>query len=200
MVPGMNRSPAPPPLPTGGPGSQRALREANEQRVLSALRTGVHSQAELVRVTGLSPSTVSVTVNRLHERRTRVLETGTSNGRRAVLVRTADRSGLAAGVDIGRTHVRILVGRTIDDVVADREVALMDRHLTRRNDSADRRSAGRDCPRHGAHPDDISCVGVGLPGPVNAADRDSHWRQHPSHVGQRANRIDARLCARRRVC
>lgn len=93
----------------GGPGSQKALREQNTATVLAALqRSGPQVQAALARATGLSNATVSnivrdlIATGRVHTER--VL----SSGRWAAQVSLAPDSRVVIGIDIGRTHLRML--------------------------------------------------------------------------------------------
>ncbi len=158
--------PTPPRHP--GPGSQEALRSANESRLMDLVRAGgAQSQADLVRASGLSAATVSVTVRRLAEDGRVTLRTATANGRRAVLVASVDPGGLSAGIDIGRTHARVLVGRSADDVLAEREVPLALGHTP--DVTVPLLAALLDSlvVGVGSAAGEVTRVGVGLPGPVD---------------------------------
>ncbi|HEY8454955.1 MAG TPA: ROK family transcriptional regulator [Actinopolymorphaceae bacterium] len=92
------------------PGSQASLRAANIRRVLNALRAhGVLSQAEIARLTGLSPASVSNIVHELDEAGTVEVRTGVRGGRRAREVRMAGNDALVVGVDFGHRHIRVAV-------------------------------------------------------------------------------------------
>lgn len=144
------------------------MRAANEDRLLALLGSGsAYSQADLVRASGLSASTVSVTVKRLHRAGQVAVETGTSNGRRATLVRATGGGRLAAGIDIGRTHVRILLGTSLDELVGDLEIELPERHAPAATIPAIARAVSDMVTSAGRPISDLSCVGVGLPGPVD---------------------------------
>src|SRR5690606_4456783 len=68
------------PMPRRTPGSQRALREANQRRLIRALRSaGSLTQAQIARVTGLSAATVSNIVRELRANGT-VVVSPTSSG------------------------------------------------------------------------------------------------------------------------
>ena len=93
-----------------GAGSQRALRAANTRRVLAALAEGgPMTQAALSRVTGLSTATISNILGDLRGDTLVRTSPTTSSGRRALLVELAPppRDRVAAGIDIGRRHLRI---------------------------------------------------------------------------------------------
>jgi predicted NBD/HSP70 family sugar kinase len=150
------------------PGSQRALRAANESRLLELLEVGSpSSQAALVRASGLSPSTVSVTVRRLVETGRVHVESGTSNGRRSVLVRAVSSGQLCAGVDIGRTHLRVTLGHGPREVIAEREVALLPGHAPRETVERIATVLAAMCAETDLAVDRVASMAVGLPGPVD---------------------------------
>ncbi|MHA7239447.1 ROK family transcriptional regulator [Arthrobacter sp. TMS1-12-1] len=96
--------------PPPKPGSQSALRERNQQRVIAALMSGgPRTQAELARQTGLSTATVSNIVKVMAL--TGVVSTAptTSSGRRALSVTLNDNGQVVAGIDIGRRHLRVVL-------------------------------------------------------------------------------------------
>src|SRR6185312_4361446 len=91
------------------PGSQSALRKLNEQRILDTLTShGTLTQAGLARVTGLSTATVSNIVKTLAAQNRVETATVTSSGRRALGVSLLDVADVAAGIDFGRSHVRVV--------------------------------------------------------------------------------------------
>src|SRR5690606_30349430 len=66
------------------PGSQSALREANQRRLLRAIRSaGSLTQAQIARATGLSAATVSNIVRQLRDAGTVTVAPTSSGGRRA---------------------------------------------------------------------------------------------------------------------
>ena len=92
------------------PGSQASLRAANVRRVLATVRAhGVLSQAEIARLTGLSPASVSNIVHQLCDARTVELSPGIRGGRRAQEVRIRTDDGLAVGLDFGHRHIRLAI-------------------------------------------------------------------------------------------
>jgi glucokinase-like ROK family protein len=152
------------------PGSQSALREANQQRVLDALRqSGSLTQAELARSTGLSPATVSNIVRELTGGGVVEVSSTISSGRRAQAVSLGRRAGLAAGVDFGRTHVRVAVAALSHEILAEHEVPVhrnypADVGVTTASDVLDSLLASVGSTR-----DDVTGLGVGIPGPIDSA-------------------------------
>lgn len=117
------------------PGSQSALRQANERRVVEVLRRdGTRTQAELARATGLSAASVSNIVRGLRSAGAVSVRNTSSNGRRAravtllrppgtvvALAFTVDRISVAVGDSDGNP----LAGEQIEyDVPADPERAV----------------------------------------------------------------------------
>jgi predicted NBD/HSP70 family sugar kinase len=93
------------------------LRTANQHRVLDVLRrhTAEHSrassgltQAELARMTGLAPATVSNIVREFAAAGLVAIEPG--SGRRGASVQLAASAGVVAGIDFGHSHVSVAVG------------------------------------------------------------------------------------------
>lgn len=92
------------------PGSQPALREQNQQRIIRALvSSGPQTQAELARQTGLSTATVSNIVKVMALGGVVSTMPTTSSGRRALSVILNDNGSVAAGIDIGRRHLRVVL-------------------------------------------------------------------------------------------
>lgn len=95
------------------PGSPRALRTRNEQRLLDVLRDQAvdaepPTQAALARATGLAPATVSNIVGALHT--AGLVEVEPGSGRRGARIRLARSAGAVVGIDIGHSHVTVAVG------------------------------------------------------------------------------------------
>ena len=101
------------PRTPSAPGSTSSLRAANQSRVLGALRSTppdeAPTQAELARLTGLAPATVSNIVRELST--AGLVESEPGSGRRGSSVRLSAAAGLVAGVDFGHSHVAVAVGR-----------------------------------------------------------------------------------------
>lgn len=163
--------PATPPSPAKGsqnPGSQSALRERNQQRIIDALLgSGPLTQAELARQTGLSTATVSNIVKKLTA--TGEVETApiTSSGRRALLVRLSNSGAVAVGIDFGRRHLRIVIASLGFAVIAEQYIELPIGH--RAEESIDRASAvlARMLEQSEVPPSAVLGVGVGIPGPID---------------------------------
>jgi predicted NBD/HSP70 family sugar kinase len=150
------------------PGSQSALREANQRRVIHAVRTaGALTQAEIARTTGLSAATVSNIVRELREVGTVMVTPTSSGGRRAQSVSLARATGLLLGVEIGAARLRAVLCDHEHRVLSDESIAYdaaqsVDRGIRRtewlvttllRQARVDRSS--------------VLGVGVSLPGPVD---------------------------------
>ena len=110
-------------MPRRTPGSQRALREANQRRLIRALRSaGSLTQAQIARVTGLSAATVSNIVRELRANGTVVVSPTSSGGRRAQAVSLARDIGLAVGVHITATRLRAAVSDMGYEVLAEESI------------------------------------------------------------------------------
>ncbi|HEU5034343.1 MAG TPA: ROK family transcriptional regulator [Mycobacteriales bacterium] len=156
------------PRAVAGVGSPHALRQANQQRLLRALREdGAASQSELARRTGLSRGTVFNIVRDLERAGVIRLGEGREGGRRRVEVAFSRGAGLAVGVDVDHRHLRVALADLNHDIVEDQMVPLSD------GASAD------DCialtaelletalDAVGASHDDVVGVGMCLPAPID---------------------------------
>src|ERR1700712_1819110 len=95
---------------SGQPGSQSALRQSNQERVIrTLLDLGPLTQAELSRQTGLSTATISNIVRTLLEKELVSTSQVTSSGRRAVAVSVTGSGAVAVGFDFGRRHTRVVI-------------------------------------------------------------------------------------------
>lgn len=91
-------------------GSQRALRVRNRETILRALGThGAQSQANLARLTGLSAGTVSNIVRELVDDNRVARAAAISSGRRSVEISLVPDSRVVLGIDVGRTHVTMML-------------------------------------------------------------------------------------------
>lgn len=151
------------------PGSQASLREANQRRVLRAVRlAGSLTQAEIARVTGLSAATVSNIVRDLRERGTVRVTPTSSGGRRALSVALSRAAGLVAAVDFGHSHLRVAVGDLAHQVLAERAEPLdVDQAAAKGLDRA-QTLVGELLDEVGAGGGDLLGVGLGMPGPIDA--------------------------------
>jgi predicted NBD/HSP70 family sugar kinase len=151
-------------------GSQSSLRDANRNLVVDTVkRYGGLTQVELAETTGLSQATVSTIVRELLAAGVVDTATTTRSGRRAQMVTLARRVGLAAGVQIGHRHLRLVLGDFSHQVIAEQTLPLPAEH--RVDTSLDRVAllVVDLVERVGASLDDVVGLGVGLPAPVDAS-------------------------------
>jgi predicted NBD/HSP70 family sugar kinase len=152
-------------------GSQSALRAANRQRVIEALRhNGTMIQADLARATGLSAASVSTLVRDLAAEGLLRTSKTVSGGRRARAVSLERLAGVAAGIDFGRRHVRVTLADLSHQVLGEEEVAIEPRLRA----SAEINIAV-DLFHETLKSSDVSMneligVGVGVPGPIDSRD------------------------------
>lgn len=105
------------------PGSQSALRRANERRVVDVLRSeGTRTQAELARATGLSAASVSNIVRGLRAAGTVLVRDTSSNGRRAKAITLVRQPGAVVAVDFTADSVRVAVGDSDGNMLAREEI------------------------------------------------------------------------------
>jgi predicted NBD/HSP70 family sugar kinase len=151
------------------PGSQSALRESNQRRVIHAVRSaGSLTQAEIARTTGLSAATVSNIVRELRSAGTLRVTPTSSGGRRAQSVSLARATGLIVGVEIGAARLWAVLCNHDHEVLAEESIpydaaSSVERGL-RRTDwlvSTLLRQARVDRSA-------VRGVGVGVPGPIDA--------------------------------
>lgn len=142
--------------------------------VVAALRrTGKSSRADLARITGLAPSTVTAIVAELLAdglvTETDQFDSGsTGAGRPATGVALHRSAGVVVGVDLGKRHLQVAVCDLAHHVLAERQVELP------RNRSADADVAAAadmvDAVLSTARlsREKVVGVGVGIPGPLRA--------------------------------
>lgn len=106
------------------PGSQSALRQANERRVVDVLRRdGTQTQAELARATGLSAASVSNIVRGLRAAGTVSVHNTSSNGRRARAVTLLRPPGTVVAVDFAVDQIRVAIGDSDGNMLARESIA-----------------------------------------------------------------------------
>ncbi|WP_159943801.1 MULTISPECIES: ROK family transcriptional regulator [unclassified Nocardiopsis] len=109
---------------TTTPGSQSALRQANERRVVDVLRRdGTCTQAELARATGLSAASVSNIVRGLRAAGTVSVRDTSSNGRRARAVTLLRPPGAVVAVDFTADRVGVAIGDSDGNMLASERIA-----------------------------------------------------------------------------
>ncbi|MFZ4895761.1 ROK family protein [Plantibacter sp. Mn2098] len=150
------------------PGSQSALRQSNQQRILQALLVrGPLTQAELSRHTGLSTATVSNIVKALVARGILQTEPTTSSGRRALEVSLSADGAVSVGIDFGRSHVRIAVTTLDYRVVAEEVIRLPLGHQAHDALQTAAELLGRLLFEARVARTAVLGVGVGIPGPID---------------------------------
>jgi predicted NBD/HSP70 family sugar kinase/biotin operon repressor len=158
-----------------GSGSLEALREANRLRVVDALRReGTASRTDLVRMTGLSRTTITTLVGDLQSRGL-VIEDADGHerpekpgrGRPPVLLRLAPPAGAAVGVDFGHRHVRVAVADLSSTVLAERRLEMdVDASASTALDTA--AQLVHDALKEaGVARGQVAGAGMGLPGPID---------------------------------
>ena len=178
------------------PGSQTALRQSNQQRIISTLVSGGPStQAEISRHTGLSNATVSNIVKALAERGIVSTSPVTSSGRRALSVSlSGDNGAVAVGIDFGRRHVRVMLAGLDYQVIASEAVELPLGHSAASALESAARLLDSVLDSSGIDPTRVLGIGVGIPGPI---DRRSETVIEgailPEWVGITHGQIEARL-------
>ena len=158
-----------------GSGSLEALREANRLRVVDALRReGTASRTDLVRMTGLSRTTITTLVGDLQARGL-VIEDADGHerpekpgrGRPPVLLRLAPPAGAAVGVDFGHRHVRVAVADLSSTVLAERRVEMdVDAAASTALDAAAEMVTDV-LDEAGVKRGQVAGAGMGLPGPID---------------------------------
>jgi predicted NBD/HSP70 family sugar kinase len=163
-------------MPTAdeAPGSTASLRTANRHRVLDALRRHAGgfgpavgrrvTQAELARVTGLAPATVSNIVREFSAAGLVATEPG--SGRRGTEVRLSPGAGLVAGIDFGHSHVSVAVGDLTGDVLTEEWAPLDQAHHYEEGLSLAAQLLQASVQRLGFDTGTLRTIGMGLPAPM----------------------------------
>ncbi|GEK79471.1 ROK family transcriptional regulator [Agrococcus baldri] len=150
------------------PGSQGALRAANEARVVSALRGSPATQSEIAERTGLAHATVSNIVRDLRERGAVSTAPTVHQGRRASLVTLERAEGpTVVGVDFGRQHVRIAVAADDPIVLVEDEVALAPGHRADESLAIAAERLDELLRDAGLRRADVAAICVGVPCPID---------------------------------
>lgn len=150
------------------PGSQSALRQRNEQLIVATLRDqGALSQAELARATGLSTATISNIVKSMCANGLAMTRPTTSSGRRALAVSLLETPDVAAGIDFGRSHVRLVLASPSFKVKAERFAQLPVGHLAAESIAAAAAMMDELLIESGIDRSRVIGAGVGVPGPID---------------------------------
>jgi predicted NBD/HSP70 family sugar kinase len=117
---------------TGGALKKSALRQANERLVLNVVRQNpLVSRADIVRITGLSPSSVTFIVQRLERQKMLCEEASEPHakvGRQPMALRLCPQARLAIGVEVTLSGARIAVTGMNDEIVTRKTVARHDNY------------------------------------------------------------------------
>jgi len=155
-------------------GGLQSLRDANRRLVIQALSgRGVASRAEIARITGLSPSTVSSLVSDLQksglivEREVVDAPQGSQVGRPPVLIALSPSAGAAIGVDFGHSHIAVAVGDLSHTVLAEHWREIDVDHLAQEGLDTAADLVASALAESGVERDRVVGVGMGLPGPIS---------------------------------
>jgi hypothetical protein len=147
------------------PGSQTSLREANQRRVIQAVRdSGAPTQADIARSTGLSRATVSNIVRELAADGLLLVTPTSAGGRRARAVSLAPGAGLAVGVDFGHSHLRVAIGNLAREVLGEQVMPLDVGASAADGLAAAERVMNGLLAAAGATREDVIGIGLGVPG------------------------------------
>lgn len=149
------------------PGSQSALRQLNQQRIIETLMGGPSTQAELARQTGLSTATVSNIVKIMLDSGLASTEPITSSGRRALNVRLNSNGAVAVGIDFGRRHLRVVLASLSYHVIAEESVLLPLGHQAEEGIQAAVALLEKLLRESGVERSAVVGAGVGIPGPID---------------------------------
>lgn len=154
------------------PGTPRAWALWNRQRVVNELiRSGSLTQAQLARLTGLSPATLSNIVRELSDNGILAGSPSGPTGRRGRNLQISPDLGGVLGIDIGQRHLRVAIGRLDYTIVGELSHTLPIDHsleddLDLVNDLTEQILAEKGWRR-----DDLLAVGIGLPAPLDLTER-----------------------------
>ena len=161
---------------TGGQASKDSGPRQARDKVLTGLsRLGPVSRSELSRRTRLAPSTVSAIVSELMDEGLVVELSDTAEHRRGgagrppTLIGLHRRAGVVLGLDFGKKHVKVAVADLAHHLLAERQAPLeadapAQVGIARAVDLVTDVLAASATSR-----EDILCVGMGIPGPVQDA-------------------------------
>lgn len=167
-------------------GSPSALRSANLERVVAALRAlDEMSQAQIARETALAPATVSNIVRHLVE--IGLVETTGTVGRRGSTVRISRDAGLVAGFDFGHSHLQVALGDLAGRIIASRQCPLDNDHAYADGLALASQMLGELLDEVGEEAKRVHAAGVGLPAPISSDGRITAGSILPGWVGVTAS-------------
>ncbi|MFT4084904.1 MAG: ROK family transcriptional regulator [Nocardioides sp.] len=148
---------------------QALVRRTHEQQVLAALRRrGPLSRAQLVRMVGISRTTVSEITSDLIASGAVIVsatdaETRVGSGRRAQLLQLDSRAGQYVGVDLAHRHVRVVVAGAAQGTLAAAAADYRSQSWPERVTEAIR-LVDETAERHGLHYGALQAVAIGVMG------------------------------------
>lgn len=152
------------------PGSQTSLREANRDRIVSAVKKhGGLTQVELAGVTGLSAATVSNIVKELSAATVLHTSPTTQSGRRAQYVTLAHSLGLVVGVHFSTRHLRVALADVTQTVLVEHHFPLAKDHRADNELNKTMYLIADMLDSVGGTMSEVLAVCIGLPAPVNRA-------------------------------
>ena len=128
---------------------------------------GELSQAELARATGLSTATISNIVKALTAQGLATTRPTTSSGRRALAVSLLETPDIAAGIDFGRSHVRVVLASPGLHVLAEKFAPLPVGHLAAESITTAAAMLAELLVESGIERSQVKAAGVGVPGPID---------------------------------
>jgi predicted NBD/HSP70 family sugar kinase len=157
-----------------GDGTLAWLRHRNRQRVIEILRMqGKVSQAAIARATGLSRTTVSTLVAELKDAGLvsddSARPSPAGGGRPGVQLVLKHPSQFVGGIDFGHSHIQVAVGDLAHNVLAERRCELDVNHRALEALDAAASMFGEVLVELGMERKQVTCVGIGIPGPVDRA-------------------------------
>lgn len=148
-------------------GSQRALRTANQRRIIDELsRRGELTQAEIARSTGLAASTVSNIVGELADQQL-IERKENRGGPHGQLIGLIPPAGLALGIEVGHRHLTIALSSLAHDIVAERRIELQHGHRWDEDLATLQTLLDEVCAEAAINREDILVAGLALPAPID---------------------------------
>lgn len=149
------------------------VKNYNKRVILDMIRftPGGTSRAELARQVGLTRSAITTIVNDiLNEDLVREAENGpATGGRRAIILEMNPSRGYVVGIDMGATHMGLLVSDFAARVIQEIEIPFTIEQGPQSGLQILDTQYRELLSRANLKPDDILAVGIGVPGPVNAS-------------------------------
>jgi len=174
------------------PRSPHAWGLASRQRVVDELvRRGSLTQAQLARLTGLSPATISTIVRELSDGGILAAPRSAPTGRRGRDVQISSELGVVLGVDIGQRHVRVALGSLDYTILAELGHALPSAHSLEDDLDLVDNLVERLLRESGHRSDHVRAIGVGVPAPLYLSERRFATSPHLPMWGSDVGKIIA---------